>query len=312
MISSMARAYIYLNRSCNLSCVFCASDDTNKGLSDYQTAEYFDAFLELTAAKYDSIVISGGEPTLHPCLPQIIENSSKLFKNIQLMTNGLRFSDGEYLQLIINSGITDICIPVTSPTPEINDALVGCKNTALIQTRGINNLLSIDRNIRPKVHIKTVVMNGVLESFRGFRDYLDVLPDSPNFFIINGLHIGSKVLSNPHLIPDYAISGQYISELIISLRNLPMTIAVAEFPLCLLSVQAIDVLANTGFPISAAGVESMVFDSGKLLYRKGLHVKAERCFSRCIANDLCDGFSAKNFDVIRDRVLNLLHPMISG
>lgn len=308
----MARAYIYLNRRCNQSCVFCASDETIQGQANTCDLEGFDDFLNLTSSECDSIVISGGEPTLHPKLSEIIIKASKVFRNIQLMTNGLVFADSKYLRRIISSGLTDICIPVASPVSGINDRLVGRKGAFDIQAKALSNLLSVSLARRPRVHLKTIVVTGGVESFGGFRAYLTALPAPPDFFVINGLHIGKKVLQNPALIPDYAVSGEYVSALILSLRDLQTTIAVAEFPLCLLSVDALDVLSQTGFPISATGVDSMILDNGVTSQRKGSQIKAPRCNAECIAQSFCDGLPAKNFEKIRHKVWGLLRPIVSA
>lgn len=56
------------------------------------------------------IQISGGEPTLHPDLPEIIDFASKSgFKNIELVTNGLEISENpNYLPALAEKGLTAV------------------------------------------------------------------------------------------------------------------------------------------------------------------------------------------------------------
>ena len=209
MLINEKRAYIYLNRTCNQNCIFCASDETNGQHSSFDDVGSIISFIEDITSQCDSIVISGGEPTLHPRLSDIISRAAKYFRNIQMMTNGLSFANKEYMQTIIAQGLTDVCIPIISPDPKINNKLVGRADGYQVQERGIRNLLAADKSIRPNIQIKTIVQNSVLESFDKFHDYFTSLPSLPDYFIINGLHIGKKVLLNPHIIPDFALAGKH-------------------------------------------------------------------------------------------------------
>lgn len=306
----MVRAYIYLTRSCNLSCAFCASDDTTQTHTNIKNINNLYSFLHDVALKTERLVISGGEPTLHPELARVLRVASQLFKTIELMTNGLRFVDRDFLAEILSAGLTDVCIPVASPDPIINDRINGRKGAFQMQLEGLSNLLVVPSPGKPRVHLKTIVVNQAIQTFPSFRSYFDRLPALPDFFIINGLHLGKKVLNASNLMPDPVLAGSFVSDLLVSIGGLSLPLAVAEFPLCLLSVDALEILTRTGFPIGAQGVDSIVYDAGSLSEWKSSHIKLEFCHSQCIAKDLCDGLPAKNFDAFPQPILNLLRPIV--
>lgn len=101
-------AAIIFTQGCNFQCQFCynpmlvwpASREGSKlkykapsndwgqeghsGISEYDLF----VFLKKRAGKLDAVVITGGEPTLHPDLPEFIEKIRQLGYKIKLDTNG--------------------------------------------------------------------------------------------------------------------------------------------------------------------------------------------------------------------------------
>lgn len=103
-------AMIEITNRCNLSCPICFSDahkeEEDVGLSDI--VQRLDALHELAGPV--PLQISGGEPTLHPQLPEVIEQAkNRGFKNIELVTNGLVIgSRPEYLKSLRGRGLTAV------------------------------------------------------------------------------------------------------------------------------------------------------------------------------------------------------------
>lgn len=307
----MERSYIYLNEICNLNCIFCASDDTNfskaKELSDIDQIK---AFIKEQSTQTDTIVISGGEPTLSPKLFEISQFASKYFKNLQLMTNGLRFSDNTYLGELINCGITSLCIPFVSPQPLVFENLVGKMNTFIDFEKALFNVLNYTHENRPTIQLKTIILKNNLETFNLFPDFLKKLPSLPDYFIINGLHIGNKVLEKRNLIPDFEVAGKLVSQLIEKLSHIKLISVIAEFPLCLLEPEAIDCLVETNFPVSASGINTTLLEADGVRFIPGKHLKFDYCHQFCILNPFCDGYSVRNSDFIIDRLSKITRPFI--
>ncbi|PVZ64510.1 radical SAM/SPASM domain-containing protein [Pelagibaculum spongiae] len=85
--------YLLLTRKCNLSCSHCirSSNPYFTELIDKDLA--FRIIDELSEIRKDaSMLISGGEPTLHPDFYDIVKKSAGKFKNVVINTNGLRFN----------------------------------------------------------------------------------------------------------------------------------------------------------------------------------------------------------------------------
>ena len=95
-------ALIEVNTACNLACPVCFAD-AGKGfnLTLEQVEGMLDRFVELEG-RPEVVQFSGGEPTLHPQLPQMLEAARQ--RNIQYVminTNGVRFAkDQKFLERI--------------------------------------------------------------------------------------------------------------------------------------------------------------------------------------------------------------------
>lgn len=91
---------------CNFRCPFCHNaslvlpERESEGISE---AEFF-AFLESRVGRLGGVCISGGEPTLHPSLPEFIGKIKALGFSVKLDTNGYR---PDALRALISEGLVD-------------------------------------------------------------------------------------------------------------------------------------------------------------------------------------------------------------
>ena len=73
---------------CNMRCPFCHNWELVEHPQSLYTKKSFFQFLEKRKGILDGICISGGEPTIHPKLPDFIEDIKALGYLIKLDTNG--------------------------------------------------------------------------------------------------------------------------------------------------------------------------------------------------------------------------------
>jgi len=83
-------AAIIFTQGCNFRCHFCYNPQLVVPQKDYPsiTEDSLFGFLEKRRGKIDSAVITGGEPTLHPDLPEFIKKIKDFSYLIKLDTNG--------------------------------------------------------------------------------------------------------------------------------------------------------------------------------------------------------------------------------
>lgn len=117
-----ARVYFELTRRCNLSCRTCFNDSHRPLSDELTTPEILDILNQLDRLGTFEIRFTGGEPTLHPDLREIVLFAQELGFYVSLGTNGV-YSD-KVRSWIYESGV-DWFIVSLDGTEEVNDRVRG-------------------------------------------------------------------------------------------------------------------------------------------------------------------------------------------
>lgn len=133
---------LLITTACNLDCCFCRGKNVidNKQILNYE--EIKKNLIEIRK-KSKSLSLSGGEPTLHPQLVDIVKFAKKIgFKTISLHTNGVNLANKSYLYELIDSGITNIIMTMVSLDFKTSKSMYGINVVAkqLLALENINNL----------------------------------------------------------------------------------------------------------------------------------------------------------------------------
>ena len=99
-----ALAAIVFVGGCNFRCPFCHNGTLvlgNEG--DIDTEEFF-SFLESRRGRLSGVVVSGGEPTLYPDLPEFIARIRALGYKVKLDTNG---TNPDMIKSLVLDGLVD-------------------------------------------------------------------------------------------------------------------------------------------------------------------------------------------------------------
>ena len=124
---------ILVTDSCNLNCNYCHNEGILKGHS-ILGYEFFESFVEQisTIATVEKIILSGGEPLLHPRILEMIKLLvSKTDFQIALETNGTLLSK-DILDVIEETGIKVIVsLPSLDPSRYLD--ITGGQNTSVLK-----------------------------------------------------------------------------------------------------------------------------------------------------------------------------------
>jgi pyruvate formate lyase activating enzyme len=108
-------ASIIFTAGCNFRCPYCYNKQLVMNSPELEELDE-ERILEMLAKRkklIDGVVITGGEPTLHKDLPQLLEKIKKLGLKIKLDTNG---ANPEMIQELINKKLIDfIAMDIKSP-----------------------------------------------------------------------------------------------------------------------------------------------------------------------------------------------------
>ena len=118
---------VFFTVGCNLRCPFCHNPDLIFNvINSFGNKRALDLITERKTL-INSVVITGGEPTLHNDLPYFISNIKKLGLKVKLDTNGL---NPQMLSDCLND-LDYVAMDVKTSLKKYN--LVGCDNTSLVK-----------------------------------------------------------------------------------------------------------------------------------------------------------------------------------
>ena len=112
---------------CQNKCVFCYAESPSRGreIPEMSTAEaktIIDRIFD--EAHCPTVSFTGGEPTLRADLAELIGYAKGKGMRVNLITNGLRCADRDYVSALKASGLDSAQVSLEGPTPEIHDAIV--------------------------------------------------------------------------------------------------------------------------------------------------------------------------------------------
>ena len=136
---------------CNNNCLMCTNPNRPwpawDGSFDYSYKSLIERIKksEKEIETYDSIYLSGGEPTLHPEFLRVLEFIGGHFpkKRIKLLTNGRRFLYRDFTQEVLSiTNNIDIELSIYGPNKKIHEAVTQASGSFEQTIKGLENLLN--------------------------------------------------------------------------------------------------------------------------------------------------------------------------
>ncbi|MGM9991666.1 MAG: radical SAM protein [Candidatus Bruticola sp.] len=222
--------------SCNDACIHCVVDDFRDALKNKhmkQDKTFAEIAEEMRSARErgDTLVITGGEPTIRSDFWDIIELARSLNYKIMLQSNGRAFSNWEFAQNLNNyRDIFNFCIALHGPTAEIHDTITQRKGSFAETIQGLRNIHQLGFNFNGKIVI----------SRQNFR----VLPDIADRFA--ELQASSIDIAFPHaqgraskmwdlVVPRYKEVIPFVKEAAKRLLQKHIDVRLETFPYCTVS-----------------------------------------------------------------------------
>lgn len=137
-VAEKGRALLRINGHCNMSCAFCFVDRT---VPDFD-ADALKAEISRMARKNPThLVLSGGEPTLHPGLADLVRHAkAEGFETIEIQTNGVKTADAEYARALVEAGLNKATLSLHSIDPEHSDKITRLAGAFEKTIEGMRNL----------------------------------------------------------------------------------------------------------------------------------------------------------------------------
>jgi cyclic pyranopterin phosphate synthase len=139
------------------------------------TIEIFEKFEEIKEkikkAKEKNIKrikISGGEPTLHPNIFEIIRFIREEGLDVKLNTNARVFSYPSFCKKMYNTGLRTISVSIWSDKPKIHDDITKVQKSLEQAVNGINNW----KKLGGQVEVRSVLFKENKEDISNFIDFI--------------------------------------------------------------------------------------------------------------------------------------------
>jgi MoaA/NifB/PqqE/SkfB family radical SAM enzyme len=135
--STLPTAVVRINFHCNQACWFCFVSTHLPPASNARVHEAIDDI----ARRCGILVLSGGEPTLHPELPELVRRGKAAgARAIELQTNAIRLSDPTLVQSLAEAGVDVAFVSLHGACAQTSDGITRAPGTFDRTVLGLDNL----------------------------------------------------------------------------------------------------------------------------------------------------------------------------
>lgn len=274
--------YIQVTRVCNQRCLFCSNPDNQRlvGVDEFRAQ-----VRDLVETGHPGVLLTGGEPTLHPELPRLVRIATRAGLAVRIITNGQLTSRPGVLERLRRAGLRHLHVSLHSSRPAVQDRIArnpGSRRRVARTLREAERLgLVTDVNIvlgaLNAPHLPETV-GWIVRTFPGVRH-----------FVLNGLDPHTdRVAEHPEVVPKLSDLELPLCRALALLERAGRTFRVERVPLCYLG----------DWPHVSTETRKTVKGEGRVIHfldAKGRHAatsfehgKAAGC-AACSVNAICAG-----------------------
>ena len=214
-MNKLKNAWITINRQCNLRCKWCYAESTEfKKTSDMSFALAKNVIDLIAELKIEILSLTGGEPTCHTQIEEIIRYANSKKMNVTLVTNGLALSDKHFLESLISQGLTGVNLSIkgysnkdyqkNTGVKAYDSVLKAINNVSVSNVDHIVSIVLSNENIDNYLYaVKDAVSNGAKAFYFSFEHDFSVLDGKDKtydirtvFDLINGFKNSYKELDS--------------------------------------------------------------------------------------------------------------------
>ena len=279
------RLFLRLGFACNNHCIFCVA-----GGQDPKEGFGFDAIkeiLEKNQNKYDSLILSGGEPTVRKDFLRILELAYTLGYSILLQTNARMFVHEEFCKRIQNYNMK-FSVNINGPNAKIHDATTNAAGSFRQTVRGIKNLQKWDPDILVKILLTKINYKYLLQTAQ-FTAGLGI----KKIWFVFLTPYGSARVHFDDAVPGYSEVALPLAKALRWLKkNTKVKVGLEGFPYCCLNREFYPLVTEEVFAQNS--LDGLIPESDHRIY----NCKRERVFeqkqkfsgcAQCLYDKKCEG-----------------------
>jgi MoaA/NifB/PqqE/SkfB family radical SAM enzyme len=219
--------YIQVVRHCNHFCGFCSNPST-PWVHDFATMrELVDDFVR---RHYFGVILTGGEPSLHPELPQIVAYARERGLHVRMITNGTQLAEPALARELRAAGLQLVHVSVYSVRPEVEAELRGVPGTLERAFAAIDNALSVGIEVNINSVINALNADHLHENVEHFIEH----HPGVRHFVWNNLDpsMGRAEVNQARFTPRLADFEVSLHRALSLLASTGRTFRVEKVPLC--------------------------------------------------------------------------------
>ncbi|RTZ73460.1 MAG: radical SAM protein [Gammaproteobacteria bacterium] len=201
---------VAITYKCNLRCVFCYAGcncttqpvNDDKVMTVAQIRQVLDKLWH--QGKVPSVSFTGGEPTLHKQLPELIAYAKGLGMRVNLITNGTRI-DAALAKRLADAGLDSAQVSLEGVTPEIHDLVTQGQASFHKTVAAVGHL----KTVGIRVHTNTTINRLNLQQMPGMPRFVKEVLGNSRFSMNLLVPTGSAVV-HPDLVVRYAEIGEWL------------------------------------------------------------------------------------------------------
>ena len=157
-----------ITKACNFKCIHCYENAGKKADDELTTDEIIEGIDKLSRLGVASIAFSGGEPTVHPGIIDLIKHASEDGMYVSMATNGFKTAKIERANEFADAGLEFVQISLDGLNPETHDNFRGVPNSWNRAVQSIKNFLELG----VFVEVSTTVTQENYEEIHGMIDFM--------------------------------------------------------------------------------------------------------------------------------------------
>lgn len=194
------KADLALTYGCNNACAHCYNEAARFSMASLGATEWLRVLDKLAALGVPHIILTGGEPTLHPDLLPIIRHAEGLGLLVGMNTNGRRLAARPFAEALAEAGLNHVQVTLESSRADVHNAMVGA--VAFEQTvAGIRNALASGLHTITNTTLTTANRDHALEIV----DFAHGL--GLRTFAMNGMIYAGGGAATPEAIPSEELAA---------------------------------------------------------------------------------------------------------
>jgi len=178
------KADLALHYACNNDCSHCYNEPGRRQMRSMSTDRWQTVLDRLWQIGVPYVIFTGGEPTLHESLPELVAHAEALGQITGTNTNGRRLATPGYAQRLAEAGLDHVQVTIGSQRADLHDEIVGAEGAFAETVEGIRQCLGaglhtltnttlVQGNAREATEIveflhglgvRTFAMNGMIHS----------------------------------------------------------------------------------------------------------------------------------------------------